>query len=152
MRLAAEFAPIDPDALAALAAAYAQGMTSIRGRRVQRLVRREFAGAVHVLLAGCDAPAAGRLSCVVVGFSPAGAALCATDGTGPRASVVKWRHGDAQAVEAFYDLLKDSLPQVEERAVPLAELRARHGRLQFTLAGVPAEGQAWAGQVAQALG
>ena len=42
--------PIDPDTLASLASEYAKDMTSIRGRRVQRLLRREFAGAEYVLM------------------------------------------------------------------------------------------------------
>jgi hypothetical protein len=35
--------PIDPTRLDAIAVPYAEGITSIRGRRVQRLLRREFA-------------------------------------------------------------------------------------------------------------
>ena len=76
--------PIDPDALSSLASEYAKDMTSIRGRRVQRLLKREFAGADYVLLAqvGSDTAA-------VLGLSASGAALCATDGTGKQASVFK---------------------------------------------------------------
>ena len=36
--------PLDPARLDSIAHAYAEGMTSIRGRRVQRLLRRELAG------------------------------------------------------------------------------------------------------------
>jgi hypothetical protein len=43
--------PINPDALSSLAREYAKDMTSIRGRRVQRFLRREFAGAECVPLA-----------------------------------------------------------------------------------------------------
>jgi hypothetical protein len=35
--------PIDADVLAAIAGAYVASMTSIRGRRVHRLLMREFA-------------------------------------------------------------------------------------------------------------
>jgi hypothetical protein len=35
--------PIHPDTLSVLASEYVTGMTSIRGRRVQRLLKREFA-------------------------------------------------------------------------------------------------------------
>lgn len=116
--------PIDPDTLSALASHYAQGMTSIRGRRVQRLVKREFAGAQHVLLVQV---AAGTPA--VLGLSDSGAAFCATDGTGRQASVVKWRHGSTQALETRFDLLKDSLPALSTRSLPLASLIPHAPRL-----------------------
>ena len=106
--------PIDPTVLAALASDYAKPMTSIRGRRVQRLLRREFAGADRVLTVRL---ASGRPA--VLGVSASGAALCATDGTGPHASVIKWLHGSAQATEARFDLLKDSLPLLSTHSVAL---------------------------------
>jgi hypothetical protein len=111
---------VDPDALASIASQYTQRMTSIRGRRVQRLLKREFAGAEHVLLvqAGSGSPAA-------LGLSATGAAFCATDGRGPHATVLKWLHGSATAVETRFDLLKDSLPVRETRSVTLGELRAQ---------------------------
>ena len=105
--------PIDPDTLASLAADYTRHMTSIRGRRVQRLLKREFAGADSVQIVATDAgmPA-------VLGRSKAGAALCATDGKGSCVSVVKWLHGDAYAYETRFDLLKDALPIVDSRSFP----------------------------------
>lgn len=113
---------IDQPTLAALAADYARGMTSIRGRRVQRLIRREFAGAEQVstvtLPSGMPA---------VHGWSAAGAAVCATDGRGRQASVFKWLHGAAEAVEARFDLYKDSLPVLGEDRLPLEPLLARLG-------------------------
>ena len=106
---------IDTETLASLAAACASGMTSIRGRRVQRLVRREFAGADEVrLLQGEAGPA------TVLGLSASGAAICATDGRGRQACVLMWRHGSEQAVEIAFDLLKDSLPVLARRTRPLA--------------------------------
>lgn len=114
--------PIDPHALASLAAAYARPMTSIRGRRVQRLVKREFAGAEHMLaLSATDGIAA------VLGVSAQGCAVCATDGTGRHASIVKWRHGASTAQETQFDLYKDSLPALASFEVPVAGLRARFG-------------------------
>jgi hypothetical protein len=97
--------PIDPNTLSSIASDYAKGMTSIRGRRVQRLLKREFAGAEYVLKVE-----AGSGTTAVLGFSASGAAFCATDGRGKRASVVKWLHGSTQALETHFDLLKDSLP------------------------------------------
>ena len=108
---------IDADALSSLASEYTKGMTSIRGRRVQRLLKREFAGAEYVLLvllvSGMPA---------VLGLSASGAALCATDGRGRQASVIKWLHGSEQGIETAFDLLKDSLPALATKCVPLPGL------------------------------
>jgi len=104
--------PIHPDTLSSLASQYSLGMTSIRGRRVQRLLNREFAGADDVLLL--------RLGCgdmAVVGRSTTGAAFCATDGRGPYASVFKWLHDSTQALETRFDLRKDSLPGLASSSV-----------------------------------
>lgn len=109
--------PIDSDSLSTLAIQYAQGMTSIRGRRVQRLLKREFAGADHVLVVEVGAGATG-----VLGLSDAGAAFCATTGRGRCASVIKWRHGSTTATETQFDLLKDSLPALGARSVSLADV------------------------------
>ena len=108
---------ISPDALATVAAEFARTMTSIRGRRVQRLVKREFAGADEVFIT----PAAGANRMAVLGVSPSGAAWCDTDGTGRHASVVKWRHGSNEALETQFDLLKDSLPVLQSRWSKLDE-------------------------------
>lgn len=91
--------------LASIAARYAEGMTSIRGRRVQRLVLRELAGYEIVLPA---APAVGGPALLAVSREH-GVAVCQTDGTGPsaplhRCGLAGWR------VTAQHDLLKDSLP------------------------------------------
>ena len=109
--------PIDPDALSSLASEYANRMTSIRGRRVQRLLKREFAGAEHVFEVQVGSGVA-----AVLGLSASGAAFCATDGRGKQASVAKWLHGSTQALETHFDLLKDSLPVLGTKAVPLAGL------------------------------
>lgn len=106
--------PIDPGVLSTLAADYARGMTSIRGRRVQRLLKREFAGAEFVLTVHLGAK--GR---AVLGLSASGAAWCATDPRGKCASVVKWLHGSSEALESRFDLLKDSLPLLAAAPMPL---------------------------------
>lgn len=72
--------PVDPETLASFAREYAKDMTSIRGRRVQRLLKREFAEAEYVLQAHLGSGAA-----AVLGLSESGASLCATDGTGKEA-------------------------------------------------------------------
>lgn len=137
---------IDPDTLSSFARDYTAGMTSIRGRRVQRLIRREFAGADHVLAARTAEGMA-----AVLGLSASGAALCATDGRGRRACVVKWLHGETEAVELQFDLYKDSLPLLASATVPLATLRARM-RLEVAPASVPPSARRWVAKALQALG
>lgn len=108
---------IDDASLTRLARAQAEGMTSIRGRRVVRLIRREFAGAAEVVCLPLDG--GGR---ALLGISPAGAALCATDGRGPEASLVRWHHGEPHGLKTGFSLLKDSLPATREEAVTLVGL------------------------------
>lgn len=136
--------PIDPDTLASLASDYAQGMTPIRSRRVQRLLEREFAGADHVLRVQVD----GRAG--VLGVSQAGAALCATDGRGPHAAILRWLHGGTEVFETRYDLLKDSLPVVDSTCVPMAG--ARGDEVQVATGDVPPAAQALVAMAVQALG
>src|SRR4051812_13924203 len=116
--------PIDSVTLSSLASDYANGMTSIRRRRVQRLLKREFAGADYVSIVQV-----GSGTAAVLGLSASGAAFCATDGRGRQVSVVKWLHGSTQALETHFDLLKDSLPALATEFVPLAGLR-REGHLR----------------------
>src|SRR5436309_2889888 len=108
--------PIDSGTLATFASEYAKGMTSIRGRRVQRLLKREFAGAEYVLLAQV-----GSGTAAVLGLSTNGAAICATDGKGKQASVVKWAQGSTVALEMQFDLHKDSLPVLSTATFSLAQ-------------------------------
>ena len=109
--------PIDADSLSSLAADYAKGMPSIRGRRVQRLLKREFGGAECVLVV--EIASGGS---AVVGLSQHGAAFVATDGRGRHASVGKWLHGSQEAIEFRFDLLKDSLPVLATRAIAVQAL------------------------------
>lgn len=111
---------IDPSLLAALAADYTKDMTSIRGRRVQRLLRRELAGADQVLRVQL---VSGEAS--VLGLSSSGAALCTTDGTGPHAALLRWRHGSETVEETQHDLLKDSLPVLRTTRWERAQLGDR---------------------------
>jgi hypothetical protein len=138
--------PIEPDALAALASDYAKGMTSIRGRRVQRLLKREFAGAEHVVVVqrGCAVAA-------VLGVSATGAAFCATDGRGPHAVVVKWLHEATQAVETRFDLLKDSLPVLGTRPVALAGRLLGQSAVSVDRGSLPLRARALADRALRAL-
>jgi hypothetical protein len=112
--------PIDVNSLSCLAADYAKSMTSIRGRRVQRLLKREFAGAEYVLVV--EVASGGS---AVLGLSEGGAGFIATDGRGRQASVIKWLHGSKEATQVQFDLYKDSLPVLETRIIPLASLPKR---------------------------
>src|SRR5258706_3135593 len=112
--------PIDSDTLSSLASDYAKGMTSIRGRRAQRLLKREFAGAEYLLMVQVNSG-----TTAVLGLSASGAAFCATDGRGKQASVVKWLHGSTEVLETHFDLLKDSLPVLGTESLPLAGLRSQ---------------------------
>ena len=112
--------PIDPSDLSSLAADYAKGMTRIRGRRVQRLVRREFAGATYVLVVEV---APGRSG--ILGLSESGAGYVATNGSGRQASVIKWLHGAYEGTQVQFDLYKDSLPVLQTRTIPLTGLPRR---------------------------
>lgn len=137
--------PINPDSLSSFASEYAKGMTSIRGRRVQRLLRREFAGAEYLLLAPVGAGAA-----AVLGLSASGAAVRATDGTGRQASVVKWLHASTVALEKHFDLYKDSLPVLSSNTVPLVGLGTKL-RLHFPAGTVPAHARPLVAKVLEAL-
>ncbi|MGO4379259.1 hypothetical protein [Pseudoduganella sp. RAF53_2] len=108
---------IDSETLNSLVKDYAKDMTSIRGRRVQRLVKREFGGADHIAIVdvGSNIPA-------VIGVSHNGAAFCVTNGTGKHATVIKWLHGAPDALASDFDLLKDSLPLLNARPVSMSEL------------------------------
>lgn len=137
--------PIDPDTLSSFVSEYAKDMTSIRGRRVQRLLKREFAGAEYVLLAQV-----GSGTAAVLGLSASGAAICATDGKGKQASVVKWFHGSTAALETHFDLHKDSLPVLGTESFPLARLRTQ-ARLHVPAGAVPPRGRPLVSKVLRVL-
>jgi hypothetical protein len=136
---------IDPDTLTALASQYTRHMTSIRGRRVHRLVKREFGGADHVLIVHVGSGASAML-----GISDTGAAICTTDGTGKHAAVFKWLHDGEAAIETRFDLLKDSLPTLCTASIPLAELRART-HVRSPTESIPPPMQPWLAKVLHAL-
>ena len=97
--------PIDPSKLDSIAVAYAEGMTSIRGRRVQRLLRRELAGFDTVRrVKGADGGAA-----LLARKRDGTLAFCQTTGKGPAADMVVSEGPDGPTVTTSYDLSKDSL-------------------------------------------
>jgi len=137
--------PIDANALSVLAAEYAKGMTSIRGRRVQRLLKREFAGAEYVLIV--EVASSGS---AVLGLSESGAGFVSTDGRGRHASVSKWLHGSKEATEVQFDLLKDSLPVLGSKSIPLTGL-LRKADLRISAGSVPPEASPLMSVALQAL-
>ena len=99
---------MDKDTLDAIARTHVATMTSIRGRRVHRLLMREFARFDHVLAAVAEDGTAALLALADDGS----AAVCRTDGRGAAADVAQWARLDGATVTTAYDLLKDSLPIV----------------------------------------
>jgi hypothetical protein len=100
--------PIEKETLDAIARTYAERMTSIRGRRVHRLLMREFSRYDHVLPASAedDTPALLALD------EDGSAAICRTDGRGGAVAVAEWASLEGATVTISYDLTKDSLPIV----------------------------------------
>jgi hypothetical protein len=123
--------PIDKEALAALATKYTSTMTSIRGRRVHRLLMREFSRFDVVLPAavGNGSPAMLALS------KTASTALCHSDGRGKTVSIVEWTGSKDATSTTSYDLLKDSLPVVS-RTVQKQGLRQVIGTLSVSGSGL----------------
>ncbi|WP_033289529.1 hypothetical protein [Amycolatopsis jejuensis] len=97
---------MDPDRLDAVARTYTADMTSIRGRRVHRLVVRRLARYDHVLPATTADGAAALLALSADGS----AAFCQTDGRGPAANLTTCGPTPGITVTSAHDLTKDSLP------------------------------------------
>jgi hypothetical protein len=100
--------PIDTKSLDTIAHDYVQAMTSIRGRRVHRLLMREFARFDHVLPALAEDGSRVLLALAADGR----AALCRTDGTGAAAALSHWARLPGATLATRFDLTKDSLPVV----------------------------------------
>jgi hypothetical protein len=83
-------------------------MTSIRGRRVHRLLMREFSRFAHVLpvIAQDGTPALFAVD------DNGSVSVCRTDGRGATAAVAEWARLEGATITISYDLLKDSLPIV----------------------------------------
>jgi hypothetical protein len=100
--------PIDKDTLDSLARSYARTMTSTRGKRVYRLLMREFSRFDHVLPALAEDDIGALLALSDAG----GAAICRTDGRGSSVAIAEWIRLAEATVTTSYDLTKDSLPIV----------------------------------------
>jgi hypothetical protein len=94
--------------LEATARVYVKSMTSIRSRRVHRLLMREFSRFKDVFLVTAEDGTR-----AVLGLDETGkVAVCRTDGRGAAAGLAEWARLDGATVTIAYDLLKDSLPIV----------------------------------------
>jgi hypothetical protein len=136
--------PIEPAKLDAIARTYVQGMTSIRGRRVHRLVVREFKRFDRVLPALAEDGSAALLALADDGQ----AAVCRTDGRGNAASVAACAALDGATVTTAYDLLKDSLP-VLGWTLWHAGLAREAGALTISAAALSAEDRAHVADLAR---
>ena len=95
--------PIDTKTLAAIADIDVQAMTSIRGRRVHRLLVREFTRIDHLLAAAAEDGTPALLALADDGR----VALCHTDGRGAAAVIADWPRLSGATVAMSYDMLKD---------------------------------------------
>jgi hypothetical protein len=137
--------PIATDSLSSFAIEYTKRMSSLRGRRVQRLIKREFGGAEFVLLAKSSAGEE-----AILGLSSSGAAICITDGKGKQACVIKWAHQATVAYETRFDLHKDSLPVLGSDQLPIVLLREQT-HIHVPAESVPPEAAALVAKVLEAL-
>ncbi|WP_134666546.1 MULTISPECIES: hypothetical protein [unclassified Amycolatopsis] len=97
---------MDSERLDAVARTYTAPMTSIRGRRVHRLITRRLAGYDHVL----PATTADGTPALLALSADGRAAFCHSDGRGPSADVVTCGPTPGVTVTSAHDLTKDSLP------------------------------------------
>jgi hypothetical protein len=100
--------PVDKEALDSSARRYASAMTSIRGRRVHRLLMREFSRFDLVVPAVAE-NGAGVLLALTEG---GGVAMCQTHGRGAVVDIAECSCLEGVTVKTSYDFTKDSLPIV----------------------------------------
>ena len=100
--------PIEEATLDAAVRAYVATMPSIRGRRVHRLLMREFVRFDHVLPATAEDGARALLALGENGC----VSVCQTDGRGEAVAVAGWRRLEGATVTVSYGLTRDSLPIV----------------------------------------
>ena len=94
--------PIDRETLDGIARSYVATMTSIRGRRVHRLLMREFSRFDHVVPAMAEdgTPALFTLA------KDGNAAICRTDGRGAAVAITHWARLEGATVTTSYDLAR----------------------------------------------
>ena len=98
--------PVDKKALDSRARRYASTMTSIRGRRVHRLLMREFSRFDVVVPAVAESGAEVLLALTEGG----GVATCQTHGRGAVIDIAECSSLEGATVKTSYDFTKDSLP------------------------------------------
>ena len=102
------------------------------------------------LMPGHSTVLCSKAAATVLGLSATGAAFCATDGRGKQATVVKWLHGLTEALETHFDLLKDSLPVLGTKSLPLADL-PRQAQVRVSEGSVPPQARVLLAIALQAL-
>jgi hypothetical protein len=110
---------IDRATLDEIARGYVADMTSIRGRRVFRLLMRELAPFDTVR----RVVAADGTIALVARAGDGSVAVCQTDGRGPAATIAHRRVAGGAITTSSFDLLKDSLPRLPAAAVSRAQRR-----------------------------
>jgi hypothetical protein len=100
--------PIEEEVLDATVRTYVDTMPSIRGRRVHRLLMREFSRFDHVLPVTAEDGAPALLALGEDGS----VSVCRTDGRGAAVAVAEWGRLEGATVTMSYDLTRDSLPIV----------------------------------------
>ena len=101
--------PIDVVKLEKYADEYIQNMTSIRGRRIRRLIMREFGQCSEVRIIETDK----EIHTFFGDLENGDAIKIKTNGRGKKAAVCLIKNGNNKIEVRHYDLLKDSLPLID---------------------------------------
>jgi hypothetical protein len=102
--------PIDIAKLEKYADEYIQNMTSIRGRRIRRLIIREFGQCNEVRIIETRK----KINTFFGDFENGDTIKTETDGRGKKVEVCFTRNGNNKIEVRNYDLLKDSLPLIDK--------------------------------------
>lgn len=140
--------PIEAKTLAAIARDYVRTMTSIRGRRIHRLLMREFAQFDYVVPAMAED---GNPALLALAGDGSSLAVCQSDGRGKAAKVVRWARLEGAGVTTSYDLAKDSLP-ILSWTIWHPGFAGSHGALSITAAAFSQKDQSKIADILARLG
>ncbi|MBX9349680.1 hypothetical protein K5M36_21615 [Chromobacterium vaccinii] len=134
---------MDRAELERLAGEYIADMTSIRGRRVFRLIMRELVGFDHVV----SCPSAAGAAMLLALDEGGRIACCRSNGKGGRVEIV-FVEPDGAVARRAYNLLKDSLPEIDCQSFTIEDLE--NGSL-VARARPPADWNGWRGLLPERL-